>query len=171
MAFAGYYTFTDKTTANILDSFSDDSFLINLSRLFFGANMFLTFPIECFVCREVIYEVLYADEHRDQSVDYHRRASLQQHVGITSILVFSSMFIALSTCDLGFVLELTGGFAATVLAFILPASCYISLTSGPWNAQKKYPAIFTVIFGVVVMILSTILTMIKFFTSDSPAQC
>lgn len=171
MAYGGYYVFTSKTEANILDSFPSNSLLINLSRLFFGANMFLTFPIECFVCREVVYEVMYADEHRDRPTDFHRRASLQMHVGITSALVFSSMIIALSTCDLGFVLEITGGFAATVLAFILPASCYITLTSGPWNTRKKIPAVLTVGFGAMVMILSTWLSIVKFFTSDSINKC
>ena len=171
MAIAGYSVFTSSTQANILDSFPPDSLLINLSRLFFGANMFLTFPIECFVCREVIYEVMYANERRNQSEDLHRRASMQMHVGITSALVFSSMFIALATCDLGFVLELTGGFAATVLAFILPAACYIKLTSGPWNDPKKYYSIFTVGFGGMVMVLSTWLSLVKFFTSDSIVKC
>jgi hypothetical protein len=80
--------------------------LISICRLLFGMNMFLTFPIECFVCREVLYEVLYADKFHP-SIDINKVTSNLVHVSITCSLVLSAMLIALSTCDLGFVLELT----------------------------------------------------------------
>lgn len=46
------------------------------------------------------------------------------------------MIISLLTCDLGIVLELTGGLSATALAFIFPSLCYLKLTS---ETGKRVP--------------------------------
>jgi solute carrier family 38 (sodium-coupled neutral amino acid transporter), member 11 len=73
MAFAGYLTFGAKTEANILNNFSDNNIWVNLSRLAFAANMFTTFPLECFVCREVIEHYYF----RNQKI------SVQLHTIIT----------------------------------------------------------------------------------------
>jgi len=57
IALGGYLVFTDKTKGNILNNFPQDSHLINISRLLFAINMFLTSPLECFVCREVSFHI------------------------------------------------------------------------------------------------------------------
>lgn len=63
----GYWIFTDKTQGtvssghhsmihlgNVLSNFPHDNSVINLARLCFACNMVFTFPLECFVCREVL---------------------------------------------------------------------------------------------------------------------
>ncbi|CAG8457711.1 6514_t:CDS:2 [Scutellospora calospora] len=77
---------------------------------------------------------------------------------ITTLLVGSAMIISLMTSSLGTVLELTGGFSATALAYILPPACYLKLSSGKLLTLNKLPAILCVIFGILVMVLSTILS-------------
>ncbi|KAL2920241.1 hypothetical protein HK105_200309 [Polyrhizophydium stewartii] len=161
LACGGYAAFTDKTRANILMNLDPDSWLVNVARLFFGMNMFLTFPLECFVCREVVFNYWFMDEsamHEDVS----HRASGAQHVAVTLALVLSSLAIALSTCSLGFVLELTGGLAATVLAYILPAACFLKLASGPVLSAKKLGPVLCIGFGFAVMCLSTVLSIRTF---------
>jgi sodium-coupled neutral amino acid transporter 11 len=86
---------------------------------------------------------------------------LKRHVIITTLLVGSAMLISLLTDDLGIVLELTGGFSATALAYILPPACFLKLSSGKWYSRKKLPAVACVGFGILVMILSTLLSIIK----------
>ncbi|CAJ0916211.1 10029_t:CDS:2 [Entrophospora sp. SA101] len=113
--------------------------------------MFTTLPLEVFVCREVIIKYYYPNE----------MYLLKRHVIITTLLVAGAMFISLLTNDLGIVLELTGGFSATALAFILPPACFLKLTSGKWYSRKKLPAVACVGFGVSVMILSTTLSITK----------
>jgi sodium-coupled neutral amino acid transporter 11 len=73
----------------------------------------------------------------------------------------SAMTVSLLTSDLGIVLELTGGCSATALAYILPPVCFLKLSSGQWWSRKKLPAVLCVGFGIAVMILSTILSIIK----------
>jgi sodium-coupled neutral amino acid transporter 11 len=87
--------------------------------------MLTTLPLECFVCREVLETYFFAGEF-----DRNR------HLIFTSSLVVSAMIISLLTCDLGIVLELTGGLSATALAFIFPSICYLKLTS---ETGKRVP--------------------------------
>ena len=80
--------------------------------------------------------------------------------------------MALITCDLGVMLEITGGVSATALAFILPAACYIKLVDKqlPWNSRTKLPALLCAIFGVIVMVLSLFLALAKSWTSQGDAK-
>jgi solute carrier family 38 (sodium-coupled neutral amino acid transporter), member 11 len=91
--------------------------------------------------------------------------------------------VGLVTCDLGVVLELAGGFAATSLAYIfrecpfqfpgprcLPfqlnaqmaaAICYIKLSTSAEDRAKRVFAWVVAIFGACVMVLSTVLSVWK----------
>ncbi|PWZ01627.1 hypothetical protein BCV70DRAFT_199059 [Testicularia cyperi] len=118
MSVAGYWSFEEKTLSNVLNNFPDDDVVVNIARGLFGLNMLTTLPLECFVCREVLETYFFAGEF-----DRNR------HLIFTSSLVVTAMIISLLTCDLGIVLELTGGLSATALAFIFPSLCYLKLTS------------------------------------------
>ncbi|KAI8900633.1 transmembrane amino acid transporter protein-domain-containing protein [Globomyces pollinis-pini] len=166
LAFVGYQSFTNNTSANILNNFDKTNFSMNIARVFFGMNMFLTFPMECFVCREVLFH--YFLEHLyPPKTDLTKAVSTTMHSSVTIVLVLSAMVIALSTEDLGFMLELTGGFAATVLAYILPASCYIKLAPGSVFSMQKIPYLLIILFGIVVMVLSTFFSIVKFINKTN----
>merc|ERR1712093_15159 len=150
MAIAGYSVFTDKTRGNILNNFPSDHFWANIARLCFGLNMMTTTPLEAFVCREVFESFFYPDQPFEQ----------RRHVIVTTSLIVMSMLISMMTCDLGLVLEITGGFGATCLAFIFPAACSLKLSGDPY-ARAKWPAWACVCFGVVVMVLATLLSIVK----------
>ncbi|EPQ29840.1 uncharacterized protein PFL1_02513 [Pseudozyma flocculosa PF-1] len=125
MSVAGYWSFEEKTLSNVLNNFPDDDTFINVARGLFGLNMLTTLPLECFVCREVLETYFFAGEF-----DRNR------HLIFTSSLVVSAMMVSLLTCDLGIVLELTGGLSATALAFIFPSLCYLKLSG---ESGKKVP--------------------------------
>ncbi|ORX40103.1 transmembrane amino acid transporter protein-domain-containing protein [Kockovaella imperatae] len=156
MAVVGYLVFTDKTQGNILNNFSPDDFVINIARFCFGANMSTTLPLENYVCREVIEEYFFGG----------RPFSYTRHVVFTSLIVFSAMTVSLLTCDLGVVLEIAGGLSATALAFIFPASAYITLVGGKWFSRQKLPACLTASFGVVVLVLNLAITIGHAFSDE-----
>jgi len=81
--------------------------------------------------------------------------------------------IALLTCNLGFVLEVTGGFSATALAFILPPLCYLKLSTGSIWTAAKIPHLACLTFGVAVMILSTFFSLQHFMAPPdaSASKC
>ncbi|GMK53827.1 hypothetical protein CspeluHIS016_0104130 [Cutaneotrichosporon spelunceum] len=145
MSVTGYLTFTDKTEGNILNNFAADDWVINIARFCFGANMSTTIPLENYVCREVLEDCFWRG----------KPFSRTRHVASTCAIVFSAMFISLLTCDLGVVLEIAGGLSATALAFIFPAGAFFALTRGPWNSKQRLPAVVCVIFGTIVLLMST----------------
>ncbi|CDS05219.1 hypothetical protein LRAMOSA07748 [Lichtheimia ramosa] len=163
LALSGYLSFTDKTAGNILNNFPADNTLINVARLAFGMNMFTTLPLEAFVCREVL-EILFWSSSPHSTV---------RHVVITTSLVGVSLLISLLTCNLGIVLELTGGFSATMLAYILPPLCYLKLAKESIWQLNKIPHWATLIFGLVIMIFSTSFSIQKVVlgTSDPGPTC
>jgi solute carrier family 38 (sodium-coupled neutral amino acid transporter), member 11 len=67
-------------------------------------------------------------------------------------------------------LEITGGVSATALAFIFPAACYVRLTPGAWHSRAKLPALFCVVFGVVVMVISLIIALGKAGSHEGHAK-
>ncbi|WWD18450.1 hypothetical protein CI109_102902 [Kwoniella shandongensis] len=156
VAVSGYVVFTDKTEGNILNNFSSDDWVINVARFCFGANMSTTIPLEVYVCREVVEEYFFKT----------RPFSQTRHVAITSAVVFITMGIALTTCDLGVVLELAGGLSASALAFIFPASAYFVLTSGQWYTKQRLPALLVACFGVVVLVLSCGLSIVHAWNGE-----
>ncbi|CAK5265775.1 unnamed protein product [Mycena citricolor] len=162
LAISGYIVFTDKTQGNILNNFARDDTLINVARFCFGLNMFTTLPLELFVCREVIEQYFFS----------HESFNMQRHIFFTTTILFSSMLLSLITCDLGVMLEITGGVSATALAFIFPASCYLKLTESrsPWYSRSKLPAVVCAVFGVVVMLISLYLALGKTWTTEGSAK-
>ncbi|KAJ7925314.1 amino acid transporter [Mycena leptocephala] len=162
LAISAYVVFTDKTQGNILNNFSANDTLINVARFCFGLNMFTTLPLELFVCREVIEQYFFS----------HETFNIQRHVFFTTTILFASMLVALITCDLGVMLEITGGVSATTLAFIFPASCYLKLTDSkaPWYSRSKLPAYACVVFGVTVMTISLYLALGKTWTPEGSAK-
>ena len=66
-----------------------------------------------------------------------------KHISIGLVLRADSLPVALITCDLGVMLEITGGVSATTLAFIFPAACYYKLLDkkAPWYSRTKLPAV------------------------------
>jgi sodium-coupled neutral amino acid transporter 11 len=153
LAIAGYMVFTDKTQGNILNNFAADDTLINVARFCFGLNMFTTLPLELFVCREVIEQYFFSHDSFDPT----------RHLFFTTSILFASMFVSLLTCDLGVMLEITGGVSATTLAFIFPAICYLKLSKAhkPWHCREKLPAALCAAFGCVVLAISLFLALGK----------
>lgn len=167
MSVTGYLTFTDKTEGNILNNFSADDWVINIARFCFGANMSTTIPLENYVCREVLEDCFWRGQPFSRT----------RHVVSTCAIVFSAMLVSLLTCDLGVVLEIAGGLSATALAFIVslskrgcspqfPAGAFFVLTRGPWNSRQKLPAVICVVFGTVVLLMSTGIAVTKTIRGD-----
>ena len=110
--------------------------------------MLTTLPLECFVCREVMFNYWFPDEPFNPSL----------HLIFTTSLVVTAMTLSLVTCDLGAVFELIGATSACALAYILPPLCYIKLSSRSWRTGA---AVVCVVFGFIVMGISLIQAVAK----------
>lgn len=121
---------------------------------------------------------------------YSREAyNHQRHLFLTTAILFTStmstdtflnspcqysqpLTVSLFTCDLGVMLEITGGVSATALAYIFPAACYYTLIDPkpPWYSRSKLPSVTCVGFGVVVLCISLWLALAKTWTTEGDAR-
>ncbi|XBW37326.1 hypothetical protein QEN19_002908 [Hanseniaspora menglaensis] len=144
----GYLIFQEKTKSNVLNNFPDDDFVINISRALFAFNMITTYPLEVFVLREVIKDLMHFSSSTVFELDDN------YHFGITFVIVLVSSLTATRIENLGTVLELVGSYAGSLMAFILPPLVNIILvpTRSHTENAKHY---LTISLGAFLIIYST----------------
>ena len=149
---AGYISFTGFSEGDLLENYCTSDNAALLARLLFGVTIMLTYPIECFVVRDVFMNAIASEKHQMVSENKHL---------ITTICIVSAVY-ALSTLTdcLGIVLTLNGVLAAVPLAYILPAVTYLKLDPGRLLTAEKVPAFLLAGVGVVVAVCGTFLSMI-----------
>lgn len=169
MGVGGFLVFKDKTKGNLLNNFPSDDTMANVARFCFGLNMLTTLPLEIFVCREVFLNYFYPPSQSTLSASLSHDPeeasdfNYKRHFLTTTVLIFSAMSVSLFTCNLGVILEIVGATTACVMAYILPPMCFIKLT-GNKSLRNLLSSYMCVAFGVFVMVVSTIQSVVKIFT-------
>ncbi|KAF6011693.1 hypothetical protein HII13_002158 [Brettanomyces bruxellensis] len=176
LGISGYLIFGNKTKGNILNNFPTNDSAINVARFCFGLNMLTTFPLEIYVVREVFKQLIAI--YHDESVDGTESDSVSlkdlttfQHFVITSIVSFLPMIISLFTCNLGAVLELVGATSGSIIAYIFPPLCYDKMTKFGKSKLKRAPLMICVVFGFVLMIVSSTQTIADSLTGKHGNHC
>ncbi|XP_013379139.1 putative sodium-coupled neutral amino acid transporter 11 [Lingula anatina] len=142
LGIVGYATFTSFTQGDVLENYCEKDDLINAARLAFAVTIMLTYPVECFVTREVLEHSVFA---------HYQPRTLWRHSLVTVIIVCLAMGFSMATDCLGVVLELNGVLAAAPLAFIIPPACVMKLQHEPVLCIKNIPMLLTTFFGIFVM--------------------
>ncbi|XP_058834141.1 putative sodium-coupled neutral amino acid transporter 11 [Topomyia yanbarensis] len=164
---AGYCTFRALSQGDLLENYCWDDDLMNFSRVLFSVSILLTFPIECFVSREIVRtqikrfysrEVVEYDADKDPTHETGNDDD-QKSVVTTLVIVFAAFIISPYTECLGPVLELNGLLAAIPLAYVLPGLAYIQLSPHSLFSQEKIPAAGLVLFGTIVTVSGAALLM------------
>jgi len=171
IAFAlfGYLTFKGTVTSNLLNDYSPKDKVVQAARTIYVLTMALTYPISFYVCRHVIYAVIY----RGPTYKSEKECSLLTHLGITLPLYAVSVLIVMFVTNLGVVMSLTGSIAAVFLAFLLPAACRLKTQPSPlqfWLYKRGClkglrfvgPSLLLFLFGVLCMVASTGQTLSKY---------
>ncbi|KAG6940051.1 solute carrier family 38 member 11, partial [Chelydra serpentina] len=146
-AVCGYVTFTGYTEGDIFENYCRDDDLATFGRFCYGVTIILTFPIECFVTREVIANVFFSGT-----------LTTILHVAVTVVVVAVATSISLVYDCLGIVLELNGILSATPLVFIIPTACYLKLSKERWNHPDNLTSGLILTVGVLVMTVGFVMT-------------
>uniref|UniRef100_A0A669Q8Y5 Putative sodium-coupled neutral amino acid transporter 11 n=1 Tax=Phasianus colchicus TaxID=9054 RepID=A0A669Q8Y5_PHACC len=139
-AACGYMTFTGYTEGDIFENYCRDDNLATFGRFCYGVTVILTFPLECFVTREVVANVF-----------FHGSLSTVFHIVVTVIIIAVATGVSLVYDCLGIVLELNGVLSATPLVFIIPTACYLRLSEERWNHSDNLISCLILAVGVLVM--------------------
>ncbi|XP_068103487.1 putative sodium-coupled neutral amino acid transporter 11 [Hyperolius riggenbachi] len=136
----GYVSFTGFTQGDLFENYCKDDNLATVGRFCFAITIILTYPMECFVAREVISNVFFGGN-----------LSTVLHFTVTLLVVsFTTVISLLSDC-LGMVLELNGVLSATPLVFIIPTACHLKLSSDRWHHPNNFMSCFILLLGVIIM--------------------
>ena len=161
----GYVIFNDKILSNILNCFPSTDVMINFARLLFALDMSLTYPLELFIARNTLFK-------SGLGLDTNSKISNTLHMATTVALITMTTIIGVSTCNLGVVFDLTGGLAASAIAFIFPSACTIKLNGGRLIVAENSTHLLSIGFGMFVFLLTTITTLTEAFTgSDVASSC
>ncbi|NXT40769.1 AVT2 protein, partial [Pelecanoides urinatrix] len=153
-AACGYMTFTGYTEGDVFENYCRDDNLATFGRFCYGVTVILTFPLECFVTREVIANVF-----------FHGNLSTVFHIVMTVVIIAVATGVSLVYDCLGIVLELNGVLSATPLVFIIPTACYLRLSKERWNHSDNLISCLILAVGVLVMTVGFVLTILH------PQEC
>ncbi|QLG70159.1 hypothetical protein HG535_0A00980 [Zygotorulaspora mrakii] len=168
MGYSGFGVFGMKTKGNILNNFPVNDKTINIARLCFGFNMLTTFPLEIFVLRDVISTCF----QKQISTNCEPAIlSTKLHFIITTVLVFGTMSVSLTTCNLGALFELIGATTASIMAYILPPLTNLLLRREKSSFKSKSPHILSIIFGATMMIVSSAQTIFEAIHGEDQNHC
>ncbi|XP_059503305.1 putative sodium-coupled neutral amino acid transporter 11 isoform X1 [Stegostoma tigrinum] len=145
-AVCGYVTFTGYTQGDLFENYCKNDDWVTAGRFLFAITIILTFPIECFVTREVIGNLFFGGT-----------LSTIFHVFATICIVAAATAISLAYDCLGIVLELNGVIAATPLVFIIPTACYLKLSEESWYNWDSVQSCIILITGILVMIVGFVM--------------
>ncbi|XP_051039951.1 putative sodium-coupled neutral amino acid transporter 11 [Phodopus roborovskii] len=145
-ATCGYLTFTGFTQGDLFENYCRSDDLVTFGRFCFGITVILTYPIECFVTREVIANVFFGGN-----------PSSVFHIILTVVIVTAATLVSLLIDCLGIVLELNGVLCAAPLIFIIPSACYLKLSEEPRTHTDKIMACVMLPVGAVVMVVGFIM--------------
>ncbi|NWX65065.1 AVT2 protein, partial [Promerops cafer] len=151
IAFAacGYMTFTGYTEGDLFENYCRDDNLATFGRFCYGITVILTFPLECFVTREVIANVF-----------FQGNLSTASHIVVTVIIIAVATGVSLKYDCLGKVLELNGVLSATPLVFIIPSACYLRLSKERWSHSDNLISCLILVLGVLVMAVGFVMTVL-----------
>ncbi|XP_078322041.1 putative sodium-coupled neutral amino acid transporter 11 isoform X2 [Crassostrea virginica] len=148
----GYVSFTGHTQGDLLENYCHDDDLMNVSRFVFALSIMLTYPIECFVTREVIENAFFPSQEASPT---------WRHLAVTIGVVLLTVAISMTTDCLGIVLTFNGVMVASPLAFIIPPICVMKLRQEPILSKKNIIPIAIATFGTLVTAFGVIVALVN----------
>ena len=169
-AITGYASFTGHTQGDVMENYCRQDVLINISRACLAITMMLTYPVDCFVTREVVEIAAFDDQNPFTD------SPLWRHIAVTLSITSLAMLASMTTDCLGTVLEINGVVCATPLAFIIPPACVLKL----WTTDSRscyIGPLLVLCLGVLIVISGLIMTVINIvdgytcFHGAEPSYC
>mmetsp|Transcript_12689 Transcript_12689/g.35915 ORF Transcript_12689/g.35915 Transcript_12689/m.35915 type:complete len:615 (+) Transcript_12689:220-2064(+) len=140
---SGYLAFLDDTQGDVLNNFGVDTNSANAARSLLALTMFFTYPMEAFVARHVLVQLLWKGDmdgyiadtvvnaETGEETTSQRKAKccniLNRRHQVTFLIYILTLIPALIVDDLGPVLSITGAVGGCCLAYIGPGLVYLGV--------------------------------------------
>ncbi|KAF0297383.1 putative sodium-coupled neutral amino acid transporter 11 [Amphibalanus amphitrite] len=161
---SGFVLFNSYSLGNLLENYCWHDDLMNVMRLLYTITILFTYPMECFVTREVIENTFFiTDMNRNEPHPWSR------HVLLTVIICFSVGIISLLVECLGAALAINGTLFATPLAFVLPPICYIRLSPEKLASRTNVVPLVVLVIGTAMGVCGIVEAFMHL--SDYSSEC
>lgn len=133
---SGYLGFLDETKGDVLNNFDHDSIIANVARFLLAITMFFTYPMESFVARHVLVQLIHGGDIDGRDDPSHSGAEGEEAGGILCMnrrqtwsfaIYLLTLFPALFVDDLGPVLSITGSLGGGCIAYFGPGLVYLGV--------------------------------------------
>jgi sodium-coupled neutral amino acid transporter 11 len=146
-AVMGYLGYLDETQGDILRNFDPESTAVNAGRILLAITMIFTYPMESFVCRHVLMQLVFSGDMDNTSVGSNGESipeskflgCLGRRETWTFYLYLAALIPAILLRDIGPVLSITGSLGASSVAYIAPGLAYLGLHGSEflvWSSQS-----------------------------------
>ncbi|KAJ3397527.1 2-oxoglutarate dehydrogenase complex E2 component [Lobulomyces angularis] len=145
-----YLTFREKSESNIINAFPADNVIIIICRVLFAIDMMFTYPIGFVVTRDTINKLFFKN----------KAFNLYRHIFLSALILAITVTVGCVTCDLGLIIDITGGVTASIVAFIIPSACFLKvkkIKKVKSSLFQKIVHITCIIFGCLLIILTLLL--------------
>ncbi|XP_021367109.1 putative sodium-coupled neutral amino acid transporter 11 isoform X3 [Mizuhopecten yessoensis] len=149
----GYVSFTGLVQGDLLENYCHDDDLMTVARFAFACTIMLTYPVECFVTREVLSNALFPTM-KDE-------LPLWRHIGITVGVAIITVVVSMATDCLGIVFTVNGVLVACPLAFIIPPVCLMKLRQEPLLSKSNIVPMMIGVFGSLVVIIGVVMAILN----------
>ena len=133
---SGYLGFLEGTQGDVLNNFDHDSAIANVARFLLAITMFFTYPMESFVARHVLVQLLHGGDMDGRDDPAHSGSAGDEAGGFwimnrrqtwTSAIYLMTLIPALIVDDLGPVLSITGSLGGGCIAYMAPGLVYLGV--------------------------------------------
>lgn len=149
---------------NILNSFPKDNLIMNICRILFAVDLLLTYPLGLYVTRDTVEKAVFSG----------KKFSMNRHVLITIALLAATAILGCVTCDLGIIVEITGGIGASLLAYFIPGACWMKVNQikgTPLSLCQKIPHWISMFFGICLLALTCYSTVYNQINNSYVKEC
>ncbi|XP_070211959.1 putative sodium-coupled neutral amino acid transporter 11 [Littorina saxatilis] len=153
LGIVGYISFTGFTQGDLLENYCWEDTMMNIARIAFAITIMLTFPVECFVTREVVENAVFPSNPGP--------SPLWRHITVTVIIVFLVGAVSMATDCLGIVLTFNGVLIASPLAYIIPPLCVMRLRQEALLSRANVGPVLLALFGLFVMVVGTVMGLLE----------
>ena len=154
----GYLTYGDHVASDILKSYPEDAMLPVIARIAIAFVVTTCYPMQIHPGRNSLVSILCAFCPRGLIESVGGAEGTTLHVFATSLIVVSTIGVALCVTSLGVMLTVIGSICSTSVTFIVPGGCYVVLfREGGWRA-KRLLALGHLVLGIIIAPLCLVLT-------------
>ena len=167
LSIVGYLSYCDETDSNILQNLPNSPVVLS-ARCLLICQLSLAVPLSLNVTRSILYSNwLEPNEWVPKWEGETKMKAMGVHVGITSLILFSALGLAIAVDSLDVVVALTSSICASGIIYIFPALCYRYYVdkneSLSFRSLKKNLPLGLVVFGFVMLVLGVGATVIGEF--------